>query len=209
MKRESTWLGLEPTVTDCETAELALREVAALRVNNAELKAAYEVRLAALNEEAKAATMTIVDGIEQPLSERAKELEQAVLDWADENRSTLCDGKSKTVELRGGTLSWRKKADAVTFLPDWDEKQAVAKLWKKGSLRPMLDAVLLKVLNLFGAVTIQLKIDRTAAKKAVQAGQLKKNRLRSIGLEFVEGEEYVSVTVAEFTRAGQHESDAA
>lgn len=206
MKRAKKWLGNEPTVDSKEAAELALQEIAAINARDAELSAAYDLRMRKLNEEREATLATKIDGESVAFNDRVAQLEAALLAWGDTDGVKLLKGRSKTLELRNGTFNWRKKADAVVFLDNWDQKSAVAKLWKNTKLRPMLDAVLEKVLNLFGAVTIDLKIDRTQAKKAVIAGQLAKNRLGAIGLRFVPGVEYVSVAVADIARDGTGEN---
>ncbi len=202
MKRADNWLGLAPTIDTVEQAEIALQEIASILARDADLSAAYDVRLRRLNEERKAKLATVVDGETIPFSERVATLEAALLKWGDTQGVKLLDG-TKTLSLRNGVFNWRKKADAVVFRDGVDEKTAVAKV---SNVLPMLEEALEEQLQLCGALEITLKINRTNAKKAVLAGQLEKNRLGSIGLRFVPGVEYVSVAVAEIARDGTGEN---
>jgi phage host-nuclease inhibitor protein Gam len=210
LERQPHWLGREFQIDGVETAELALQELAAVVQESQAVNADVERQMRETIEDGKRrSACDLGDGGELlTLVERAKQIEEAVIVWADKNRAALCKGDAKHAELRNGKLTWRFKPAACTFLEGTDEAAAIDKLWKAKGFRKMVDALVEKAFAAFGSVVLKLKIDRTAAKKSYEAGAIGKQKLKALGLQYVERCEYVALELVTLNREGIAETDA-
>jgi len=196
---------VEQEVDSIDTAEQALRELSWLVYAQATLKAEAEAEIATINER-------FAENI-RPHAERQKQLEENLLKWADKHRDTLLTGRKKSVELRNGKFRWRDGKDSVTRQDGVEAKDAktlAGELPLPCGVR--VDAgeelivglqKLVDKIDYFGAISVAVSINTTAATKARKLKQVTDADLEAIGHQFNCGEEYVTVEPAEFVREGQ------
>jgi len=205
MKRQPNWHGHVVAIDNVEAAELALLELASVVAAHDAVKAKFDAKLREVNEAARKAAEVTIDGAETSLHERERLLEATLLTWADEHREELC-ANGKTARLRNGVFSWRFKGACVVVDDAKDSGDIIAKIWQINGLRQTVNAVLEKCLNAFGAVTLQLKLDRTAAKKAYDGGNLDAAALKRLGLRYQDRIEYVSVELSDIRKDGHEQT---
>lgn len=211
LDRQSHWHAREFTIDGVEAAELALQELAAVSAESTRINAEVDrVMSEAIESGKRQCVYDLTDGGDlMTLGERAKQIEDAVIVWADKSRASICKGDAKHVELRHGRLKWRFKPAACTFVEGVDAAAATEKLWKAKGFRKLVDSLVEKTFAAFGAVTLKLAIDRTQAKKSYEAGAIGKQKLKTLGLQYVERCEYVELELVKLNREGIANTDGA
>jgi len=191
--RPESTLGPRARIKDCEDAETAFAEVSWCEAVESAVQSKANDLLAAINELTREVLLVI--------SERRELLEGSLLEWADDNRSSLCNGKTKTVPLRGGTIQWRFARDAVEYLEGHNQKTAIdAVVAETGVIAKLREIV--AELEWFDIFEPKLTLNKANALKAVRNQQVSPDRLATIGLQMQPGEENVIIKAADFVRCG-------
>ena len=181
----------EGGVADRDDVEEALRF---LSWSDAVLTAAAKARdqkLAAIQEQHETATAE--------LREIASTTNIELVTWANENRSKLIDGKSKTAKLNWGEISWRSSPAKLGYLPEWDKtKTANAVDESTGIVAKLVRQV--KKLTGFTFLKVSISVDLKAAKQALDDKAISWQRLRGFGLQRIAASEKVTAKPAKFIR---------
>lgn len=201
LPRPDDQLGIRPRIKSTDDAELALRELSWCAAVQAAVTEQAQQLIGAIQDAAKHAAVFQSGEESVPIADRRAALEAELLRWADANRITLCPGKKKSVALTHGTIKWRDGKDSVEYAEGWTQKAAIKVVGNESGLLAKIEALVDK-LDWFGVFEAKLSVNRTNACKARNKQQLSDERLSEVGLEFREGEEYITVEPAEFVRSG-------
>lgn len=112
----------------------ATREQAEAALHNIGVRQREIIRLEAAMNDELAAVKAKYEKQAQPLNEHIENLFQGVHIWAEANRSILLKGKSKTVKLATGELSWRNTPPSVSLPRKPKALEAVIEELKRADL---------------------------------------------------------------------------
>lgn len=179
----------------------AIAELAWMAAFEAYVNAEANERIAQVRAEAQAELVVDVGKGQQTFAERAKVLTEALHAYAKEHRGDLLTGKSKTWKCTHGAIGFRAGSRSVKVeQPD----EALAKLLGGAEHVTALLAGLEKKLaahkisercSAADVVDCSIAVSKSKVGTAAKDGRLTDDDLAKYGLEIVEGEEAVSVTV--------------
>ncbi|QDT95539.1 host-nuclease inhibitor Gam family protein [Gimesia aquarii] len=145
----------------------------------------------------------------QYTKDRYSQLSQMVIDYCNNNRSTLISRNSKTRKFPHGSISFKVQPSKVEYRSGLNEEGSM-KLLDKLLQSTLIEMIMawLKSICIFGknkearllseVIELKPRLSVSKIKKAFEEGRLTTDHLKQLGLKYSQGKEQLTIKPAEY-----------
>ncbi len=191
-----TFTTVEPTITSVEELDDALFRLSYLIHRSAEIEAQCNKTLDMQRDVFRKKKVEQVGRQDVPLADLKDALEVEIALYCKTERDSLLDGKTKSLELRHGTIAWRATLIEIGFKEGETNRTVTARVMKKQGVLEAIKRPLSRLL-LMGTLKINVALDLIALRNAVREGE-KKGKDLPAGLKVIPTDEKFSILPAEY-----------